>query len=887
MAEPTRGEKKTQEVLMRVSRIPADNCKSIRAFSFTLLVLCACGVWPVAAVAQDNWLGGADLWSNGAKWSAGVPGPSSNVFIDHGLAGASSVTINFNGAQCANLTIDGDDALIMVDGTIFTLNGPTISNAGSISLNSAGFGTYFNFGGAVTLSGAGALTMSNSSGNYLMGYAQPSPGASLTNKSTIQGAGNIGFNGIGNGNSFTNQGTVNANQTTPLNINIGGGATVTNTGTLEATNGATLTLNNGTVTNTGGTIHADPASVVTLSSATISGGMLTTSGTGTIQANCCLSYSTLNGVTLNGTFQLNSNNIGYLQGTITDNGSMQLNAPSGTNVVLDMVGGVTLKGTGTLTSNNSNNAIMGYGQTSPASLTNQITIQGAGAIGGAGGIGNGNTFTNQATVNANQSNPFTITIGNSTVANTGTLEATNGATLVVQNGTLTNTGGILHADPASTVQLYNITVSGGTLTTSGTGKFQAICCLGYSTLDGVTINGAFQWVSNNIGYLQGTITNNGPMSFNSPPGTNVVLDVNGAVTLKGSGTLTSTNANNSIMGYAQAGPGASLTNQSTIQGTGTFGGAGGIGTGNSITNQGTIFANQKTSLFINVNSGTLTNTGTLKVKAGSVMYIGGPGFTNFSGTTLTGGKYMVSGTLQFDNANIVTNAASITLTGAASRIINQSAVNGLANLAANAKASSLSLLSGKMLATAGSFSNAGKVTVGVNSTLQIGTLPNGTYTQMVGGMTTVDGTLTAPTGVNIQAGSLLGKGTINATVVSSGSVTAGDSATKPGKLSLSTYTQTASGSLTGSLNIPITSDTTFGQLAVANGVSLNNGPLNVKRLATYIPAIGKSFTVLTGGIITGSFSNSTVAINSGEHFAISYNRTGTPQTVTLTVVSGP
>jgi hypothetical protein len=37
---------------------------------------------------------------------------------------------------------------------------------------------------------------------------------------------------------------------------------------------------------------------------------------------------------------------------------------------------------------------------------------------------------------------------------------------------------------------------------------------------------------------------------------------------------------------------------------------------------------------------------------------------------------------------------------------------------------------------------------------------------------------------------------------------------------------------------------------------------------------------------TGSFSNSTVAINSGEHFAISYNTASTPQTVIVTVVSG-
>jgi hypothetical protein len=97
---------------------------------------------------------------------------------------------------------------------------------------------------------------------------------------------------------------------------------------------------------------------------------------------------------------------------------------------------------------------------------------------------------------------------------------------------VTNTGSTIHADAASKVTLYGVTISRGVLTTtSSTGLLEALCCLGYSTLDRVTINGDLQWDRNNIGYLHGTITNNGPMTFNSPSGTNVVLDV----TLKGSG----------------------------------------------------------------------------------------------------------------------------------------------------------------------------------------------------------------------------------------------------------------------------------------------------------------------------------------------------------------
>jgi hypothetical protein len=659
-------------------------------------VLLAACLSPILAFAQnDNWLGGTGLWSDPTKWSVGVPNSSNSVFIDNGKAGASPVTINFNGAQCGNLTVDSDDSLTLVDGTIFTLYGPTISNAGSISLNSAGFGTYFNFGGAVTLSGAGALTMSNNKANYLMGYAQPSPGASLTNQSTIRGAGNIGF---------------------------------------------------------------------------------------------------------------------------------------------------------------------------------------------TGGIGTGNSFTNQATVNANQTNPLLINIGSGTVSNTGTLEATNGATLEIWNGAITNTGGVIHAAPASIVSLYNITVSGGTLTTSGTGTIEAVCCLGYSMLDGVTVNGNFQWISNNIGYLHGTITNDGAMKFNSPPGTSVILDVVGAVTLNGSGTLTSTNSNNQIMGYAQSAD-ASLLNQSTIQGTGQFGGAGGIGTGNSLMNgaKGTIFANQSNPFVINVGSGSFTNTGTLHVKTGSAMYIMGGGFSNFSGSTLTGGKYMVSGTLGFDGANIVTNAASITLTGTTAQIINDlNSANALANLATNTTTGSFSLLSGNLInttVTSGNFSNAGKVTVGVGSGFQVSApsplVP--TYTQTAG-TTTVDGVLTAAGGVTIQAGRVFGRGMIADPVVSSGSVTAGDSLSKAGKLSLTTYTQKS----TGSLNVQIgglTAGTQYSQLAVANGVSLN-GSLNIKVVNGFIPAAGNSFIILTGSARSGTFAHvNGLTIPTGGHFTVAYN----PTNVTLTV----
>jgi len=51
----------------------------------------------------------------------------------------------------------------------------------------------------------------------------------------------------------------------------------------------------------------------------------------------------------------------------------------------------------------------------------------------------------------------------------------------------------------------------------------------------------------------------------------------------------------------------------------------------------------------------------------------------------------------------------------------------------------------------------------------------------------------------------------------------------------------------------------------------------------FTPTVGQTFTVLTASSVAGTFSNSTIAINSTEHFAVSYTATG----VVLTVASGP
>ena len=88
----------------------------------------------------------------------------------------------------------------------------TITNNGTIALNSAGNVTDLIISGAVTYTGGGSITMSNNTNNRI--YGSPATDT-LTNDATntIQGAGQIGAGG--NHLSLTNNGTIDANHPPP------------------------------------------------------------------------------------------------------------------------------------------------------------------------------------------------------------------------------------------------------------------------------------------------------------------------------------------------------------------------------------------------------------------------------------------------------------------------------------------------------------------------------------------------------------------------------------------------------------------------------------------------------------------------------------------------
>jgi hypothetical protein len=330
------------------------------------------------------------------------------------LGGALAIT------SSSALTVQDGDTLTFADGSTITNDGTmTFDASATLAIPGGGFGNP-----AVTLDGSGALVVDGAAiqGGY---------NSTLDNNSTIEGSGEIGTNV---GLALNNTGTIDADQSKPLTVQLDTGYPTTNTGTLEATDGGTLQLQ-GVINNTNGVIEAVGAGSVVLlvgnltsnaTQATLSGGTLGTSKGGAIEVGS-------GGATFSGGLTVTAGStLTVLDGdsltmasstfTITNNGTITFDSASELLLGSDTV---TLKGSGVLELNGGT-IYDGYN----ATLYNASTIEGSGAIGANIGL----TLNNSGAIDANQSAPLDLlnSAGN-TVNNTGTLEATNGWKLIVDS----------------------------------------------------------------------------------------------------------------------------------------------------------------------------------------------------------------------------------------------------------------------------------------------------------------------------------------------------------------------------------------------------------------------------------------------------------------------
>src|SRR4029077_6014987 len=306
-------------------------------------------------------------------------------------------------------------------------------------------------------------------GNRIFG-ATDSGTETLTNvNNTISGAGQIG---VSNSIEFINQSVINATGSNALIItpttngtvvSANGGGFV-NQGLLEATAAGGLVLSGGQFNNKVGMIEAVGSgnNVYLENGVTISGGTLTDRGGGLIQTaaghNASLDGTSQGALTIAGTYQGTDNSTTFLNGTITNTGTILLNS-SGDSTDLRIADGTMLTGGGSvILSDNPNNRIWGTTNSGAETLTNvNNTISGAGQFGAfnsiefinqSAGVINATSGTNALIIRPTTNSTLVSANGGGFV-NQGLLEATAAGGLVLSGGQFNNTGGVILADGGS------------------------------------------------------------------------------------------------------------------------------------------------------------------------------------------------------------------------------------------------------------------------------------------------------------------------------------------------------------------------------------------------------------------------------------------------------
>src|SRR5580658_2933577 len=680
---------------------------------------------------------GGTLVLDGSSWNnaGGTISAAAGSVVD--LANGVSITGGTLNTTGSGVVEEGSSQTISLtnvtnSGTYDILNNSTtqvsgtITNNGTINLESGGNNTELDLTASTTLSGSGTVVLGGGGPNFIGGAS----GTTLTNDSTIVGGGSGSNDQVGIGqitlvNSST--GVINANVSgTNLYVDPVSSATNTNAGTLEATNGGTLVLDGSSWTQTGaGNITAANGSTVVLTNGvSLTGGTLNSTGTGVVEEGTGQSVS-LSNITITGTYDILNNSATQVSGTITNNGTINLQS-GGNNTALDLSGNTTLTGSGTVVLGTGGPNFIGTG-TSGLTLTIDQTIS------GVGNVGNGQitTLVNNSTIDANISPTVSGAVlyiqpssGGLTNSSTGVLEATNGGRLVLYGGSVTNNGiieavGSDSSGNASTVELTNgVSITGGTLTTSGAGVVEDVS--GQTVyLTNVTNKGTYDILNNATTVVNGTITNNGTINLEST-GNNTELELAASTTLTGTGSVVLGSGGPNFIGGT-----GTLTIDQTISGAGNVG-------------EGQITLLNNSTVEANVNGGTLilqpgaasTNKGTLEATNGGTLEIYGSSWT------------------QSGSGNITAASGTVVLTAGTS-------------------------ISGGVLNTSGT----GVIEVGSGQTVFLTTLTNsGTFDILNNATTEVSGTITNNGTINLQSGgnNTALERTASTTMKGKGSVVLGD-----------------------------------------------------------------------------------------------------------------
>jgi hypothetical protein len=504
------------------------------------------------------------------------------------------------------------------------------------------------------------------------------------------------------------------------------------------------------------------------------------------------------------------------------------------------------------------------------------------------------------TASANSTDDFSLGIGTLTLSNAGdSLVVANGETLTV-GGNIANAGSIQLASAIDSTYLLlsgNVTLTGtGTLTMNKGNNFIDGTSAGAILTNSSTIQGTGYLGINHLG-----LVNNGTVLANIA-GSQIFLDAdtdgfNNVGTLSASpGTITvngpflNYNATtNTLTGGSYIANGGNISILVNTDGIATLsarvtqeaggllvnqnGGSGALQALSSITSTGVL----TTSATFN-QPGAFSMAGALNILPNTSFSV--KSLAQIKNNALTAGQWVLDSNFNITGtpANITTNSATLTLSGG-TFYNTENSTSAFANLSANKK--TLRILNFAQFTSVGTLTNTGQMTVAKGSKLTIG--GSGTSYSQPSGKTTLDGMLIGTT--NVAGGTLLGAGSYTGNVAIGGTTAATFSLGDTGKSAqvkvIGTYTQNATGTLIASIG-GATVGTQYSQLKVTMGAAVS-GTLSAPLIGTFVPTVGQTFTVVSAKSVAGTFSNATIAINSSEHFAVSYTTTA----VVLTVVSGP
>jgi hypothetical protein len=639
-----------------------------------------------------------------------------------------------------------------------------ITNSGTLSINATSSNADLSLASATTFNGTGSIVMAGANSRVL-------GSGRLTNgiAHRIEGRGSLGTNAI----AITNNGLVTANISgatlwvDPANT----ADAFVNTGTLRAENGGILNLTGngfGAFTNTGALIEATGASSVVqlLTGVNITGGTIRGVSGGIVQVPVSDSAA-VNGATFAGSARVLNNATLAVAGTMTNTGTLTLEAGSSvSDLSVNFVGtATTLNGGGTLrlasTTSGSNARVLGSGEL----INTSHTIEGEGNLGA-----NTISITNNSLVHANVNgrplvlDPRNIGGTNLSFINNGTLRASNGATLILTGngfGAFGNALGTIEALAGSTVRLTaGVAVSEGTLRTPDASGTVSLPVSDSATLVGVTNLGRIVTENNSTLGLVGTITNSGTITANATSSFTDISVADGTSFLgTGKVILGGTSSNGRIVGSGVLTIGVGQTVE----------GKGNVGTNVlSIQNNGLIHANVNGASLVvdprNIGGTNLSfvNDGTLRASNGASLVLTGSGLGAFdnagntiealtdSTVVLTAGVGITGGTLATPNAT-----GSINL-----------GVSDTAGLSAVTIAGRLATANNSTLFLAGTTTVNGSITVIAGASLT--------------DISVADGTSFVGTGKTILTGSG------NARVVGGGVLTIGSSHTVEGTGNLGT-----------------------------------------------------------------------------------------------------